>query len=306
MTPAGGEFKMVEKMFGLYETELEGTLPGTHIDKTRLKGTFKQEGLTVLSKMLREASQDFVNDSKKELNRVRDELRKTYDDKIAAQRNIVRQEREQATAELSKANEKAQVDINNEINKTRNEISKLEKRIKDKENECNRAAWYRKADVCIKTGGEITGYGVQLGAQKTYLEALLKPGKTVAKGTIGAAKDIVNTTPIDSDPRVSSLIAAKEAALASLKIGNISAESLGEISNALATLGDQAINLKLVTLNVSVPDLLNLKLPKFSIEGIFFGKRLHIKEFEIDLKSKETHKLLMGKIFGLMKKLKLK
>jgi hypothetical protein len=303
MTPTGGEFKMVEKMYGLYETELQGTLPGTHITKSRFKGTFKQDGLSKLSKMLRDASNDFINESNRELNRVRDDLRKTYDDKIATQRNIVRNERERATSDISKANQKAQTDIKKEEDKTRAEIARLKKKISDKENECKRAKWYRKADVCIKTGGEITGYGTQLAAQETYLKGLLRPGKAVASGTLNAAKDVVNVTPIDSDPRVASLIAAKETALAGIKIGNMSAQGLGELGKALATLGDQAVNLKSVTLDVSLPDIMNLKLPKFSIEGVFFGKKLHLKDFELDLKNPATLKLLSGKILNLIKKI---
>lgn len=303
MTPTGGEFKMVEKMYGIYETELEGSLPGTHITKTRLKGKFKQDGLTKLSKMLRDACNDFINESDRELNKVRDELIKTYDDKINTQRAIVRQERERATAELNKANQKAQIDIKREEDKTRAEIARLKKKISDKENECKRASWYRKADVCLTTGAQITGYGAQLAAQETYLKGLLRPGKDVAKGTLGAAKDIVNVTPIDSDPRVASLITAKETALAGIKIGNISAQGLGEIGKALATLGDQAVNLKSVTLDANVADLMRLKLPKFSIEGIFFGKKLHIKELEIDLSNKKTLDLLVGKILNLVKKI---
>lgn len=304
MTPKGGTFKMVEKMYGMYETELEGTLPGTHFTKSRLKGMFKQDGLTKLSKALRDASNDFINTSQRELKKARNEIKRTYNEKIEKQRQIVRQEREKATGSITKANQKAQTDINKEIEKARAEIARLEKKIKDKERECNKAKWYRKADVCIKTGAEITGYGIELGAQKTYLEALLKPGKTVTKGTLGAAKGAVNLTPIDSDPRVASLIAAKEAALAGIKIGNMSAQAIGEMGKALATLGDQVINLKSVTLDASFQDLMRLKLPKFSIEGVFFGKKLHVKEFEIDLSNKETQKLLIGKIMNLINKVK--
>ncbi len=77
-----------------------------------------------------------------------------------------------------------------EINKTRATISRIKRKIKRLERECDDAAWYRKVDICIRVGAEITAQGTALAAQTTYLNTLLRPGKEVIKGTMEALNTI--------------------------------------------------------------------------------------------------------------------
>lgn len=301
VTASGGKFETAEKMYGLYEIDLEGEIPLRRLEKSRLKGSFKQDALTKLSKALKEASDDFIKDSKKELDKAREDVTKDFDAKIEVQRNIVKHEREKATGTLSTGEKKAETDINKEIEKSRKKIADLKKRIANEKNKCKHAKGIKKADRCAKAGANITKHGFELSAEETYLNGLLKPGKKVAKGTIEAAKGTVNLTPIDSDPRVSSLIATKKAALAGIKIGNVGADSLGKMGKMLADLGDKAVNLKSVSLDVFVGDLINAKLPKFSIEGVFFGKKVRVKNFQLDLKNPAAIKKLAGDIMHSMK-----
>ncbi len=77
-----------------------------------------------------------------------------------------------------------------EINKTKATISRINSKIKSLKAKCKNAPVHRKIDVCAAVGIELTAQGTALAAQKTYLNALLKPGKQVIKGTMEALNTI--------------------------------------------------------------------------------------------------------------------
>jgi hypothetical protein len=278
LSATGGSFELSNKpIFGIYQVDMSGTLPFTDVYTAEIKGTFKQDSLTKLSKQLKDASQSFIQRSSKDLETARQAVIKEFDGKIAAQREIVKKEREKGTAAISGAEKDAQAKINKEIEDTKNRIKTLEDRDKRFKKECKKAN--------LKSCAEIIKNGTELAAKKAYLEVLLKPGKTVTKGTLEAAKGIGTVVPIDADPRVASLIAAKDAALTGIKVGSESSKSFGQISKAIADMGDNAVNLQLVEVDVKLKDLVHGKLPKFTIKGTFFGKKVSLRNIQLDMRN---------------------
>lgn len=277
LSATGGTFELSNKpLFGLYQVDLSGTIPLTNPYDTKIKGRFKQDALHKFAKQLKDASYEFVEQSNKELHKARQDIHKEFDGKINAQREIVKKEREKGTKAISDADQKAKAAINKEIENTKKRIQTLKDRDRKYKKECKKAK--------IKSCGKIVSNGTELAAQEAYLHGLLKPGKQTAHGTLNAAKGAVNLTPIDSDPRVASLIAAKETALAGIKAGTGASKSLGEVGKAIAAMGDKAINLQLVEVDVHVQELVKGKLPKFTIKGIFFGKKIYLKNIQLDMK----------------------
>jgi hypothetical protein len=90
------------------------------------------------------------------------------------------------SGELNKLKAQGTGQTQQEINKTRATIRRIEGKINALKRECERAGTLAKAWVCPKVGFEIAAQGTALAAQKTYLETLLKPGKKVIEATTGA------------------------------------------------------------------------------------------------------------------------
>jgi len=283
-------FHTVEKMFGVYESDVEGTMNLGNLKATHIKGTFKQDALAKFSQMLRGVSQIVLQESKKTLDKARNDILQEFDGKIAEQRAIVRKEREKATGSISSADKAAKDAINKEIAKAKKKLSDLHNKLNKHKKECKKAN--------VKSCLEVVGDGVEIAAQETYVNALLKPAKEVAHGTLDVAKGTVNLAPIDSDPRVSSLIVAKETALAGIKAGTWGSKATAELTNALATVADKALNIKSVEIDVKLDELLKGKLPKVSIEGVIMSKKIRVKQAALDLKNPADIKKLVTTIIN--------
>lgn len=279
----GATFRIIHKLFNVFESDIEGVGSIDNIEDTQLKGSFKQDGLEQLTKQLRKASKAFIEKAEEDLKKAKQKVKEEFDGKIEKQREIVKKEQEKAQQAIKGAKQTTENAIQKEIASTKARIAKLKEDINQKKKKCKKAQWYRKADKCAKSGAQITALGVQLAAQETYLNSLLKPGKVVVPETIGAAGSAVKAIPVDADPRVASLIAAKETALAGIKVGKYSAQGIGELGKAVAKLGDQVANLREVSFEAILKDLTAGKLPSFSIDGTFFGKNARIKDMQLDL-----------------------
>lgn len=283
-------FHAVEKMFGVYQSDVEGTMNLGNLKATHIKATFKQDALAKFSELLRGTSRLVLLESKKTLDKARNDILNEFDGKIAEQRAIVRKEREKATGSISNADKAAKDAINKEIDKAKKKLSDLHNRLNKHKKECKKA----KVNSCLA----IVGDGVEIAAQETYVNALLKPAKAVAHGTLDAAKGTVNLAPIDSDPRVSALIVAKETALAGIKAGTWGSKATAELTNALATAADKALNIKSVEIDVKLDELLKGKLPKVSIEGVILSKKIRVKQAALDLKNPADLKKLVTTIIN--------
>jgi hypothetical protein len=90
------------------------------------------------------------------------------------------------SADVGRAKASAVSDTQREIDKTRATINRIQGKINALKKECADAGTIAKAWVCPKVGIGIAAQGTALAAQTTYLEALLKPGKTVVAETTGA------------------------------------------------------------------------------------------------------------------------
>ncbi len=132
-------------------------------------------------------------------------------------------------------------DTQREIDKTRARIRTLESQIRALRKQCDDASLLAKAYICPKVGAELVAPGAELGAQKTYLEGLLKPGKQVIQSVTGSIADatkaigdaqifkksvtgMINglTKAIDAIGAGSSIVKVTEA------IGEVSAKELGD------------------------------------------------------------------------------
>jgi len=283
-----GAFKTIDKVYGLYETELEVTLALSHIDKARVKGTFKQAALSKFSSILRDAAVEVVNLSKKELDKARNDIIKEFDGKIASARETVRKEREKATSSISGANKNAQAKMDAELKSIQTKLDRAKKKLNDDKKKCKK--------VDLAACARVVGDGVEVGALEAAKGSVHDVGKKTVQGTLDVAKGTVNLAPIDSDPRVSSMIVAKETALAGIQAGKFGAKSIGELSNGLATAAEKTLNVSLVQFDVYMGDLLKGKLPKFSMEGIILGKKIRVKDLQLDLKNPASIKKLAQSI----------
>lgn len=283
LNESGAQFRITQKLFSIYESEIEGSGSIDSIEDWHLKGGFKQHGLDQMSAQLRKASIAFIQLAKEDLKKAQHSVHAQFDSQIEKQREIVRKEREKVSSAIKGAKQTTENAIRKEIAATKLEIADLKASINKKKRKCKKAKWYRKVDKCAKSGIEITNLGIQLAAQETYLHALLKSGKVIVPETIGVAKSAVNLLPIDSDPRVAGLIAAKEIQLAGIKVGKLSAKTIGELGKVLATLGKNIVNIREVFFEGSLDDLSSGKLPKFTLDGVILGKKVKLKEVRLNL-----------------------
>ncbi len=140
-----------------------------------------------------------------------------------------------------------------EINKTRATIGRINKKIRSLKRKCKKAVWYRKVDICISVGAELTAQGTALAAQETYLNGLLKPGKEVIRGTMETLNAINQSMQTVST------------AISKAKILQKSAQGvLGAISKAIAGIakGFEIFKVSEAIGEVSAKDLSQAKLPK--------------------------------------------
>ena len=152
-----------------------------------------------------------------------------------------------------------------EINKTKATISRINGKIRSLKEKCKNAAPYRKVDVCAAAGIEIIAQGTALAAQETYLNALLKPGKQVIKGTMEALNTINKSMQIVSTGLSTAKILQKS-------VGGV----LGGVSKAIAGIakGLDIFKVSEAIGEVSAKDFAEGKLPKL----ISFKAEINIPE----------------------------
>lgn len=92
--------------------------------------------------------------------------------------------------ELGQLRKTALSKTDDEIEKTRDTIRRIEGKIDKLDQECKNAGKLKKFVVCPRTGLEIAAQGTALVAQKGYLEGLLKPGKQVINVSTKTLEDI--------------------------------------------------------------------------------------------------------------------
>ena len=168
-----------------------------------------------------------------------------------------------------------------EINKTRATIRRINSKIRRLKKECKDAPFYRKPDVCIRVGVELTAQGTALAAQETYLNALLKPGKQVIKGTMEA----LNT--INQSMQTVSTEISKAKILQKGAQGVLTA-----VSKAITGIvkGLEIFKVSEVVGEINAKDLSEGKLPKVSLKAEVTIPQLskvsmHLKEVQFDFKN---------------------
>ena len=165
-----------------------------------------------------------------------------------------------------------------EINKTRATISRINRKIRSLKRKCKNAAWYRKVDICISVGAELTAQATALAAQETYLNALLKPGKEVIKGSMEAL-NAINTS-----------VQAASTAISKAKILQKSAQGVINGLKEAITGGIQIFKVSEVVGEINAKDLSEGKMPKLSLKVEVIIPALpkvsvHLKEIQFDFKN---------------------
>ncbi len=174
-------------------------------------------------------TQNGINSAKKTITQEQNKLNSLNAD-IDQQRRIVQGERDRDCKRLADA--KADVEskrqgvqsIQNDIDAQHRIIAQIDKRISDKNK------WVDSAPNFIEKGARGTAsvpfYTEQAALRSAAMAqiALFETGKATANATLLATREIVGTmgdlckqTPIDADPRVAGLIAAKETAQGSME-----------------------------------------------------------------------------------------
>lgn len=278
----GVAFRMVSKLFSLFEADIQGIADVDDIKKANLEGTFKQSALTKLNQLLVQAARDFINKAKKDLAAAEDAIHHEFDEKIEKQRALVKEEQEKAINAMEDLKRKTREAVTKEIDKTKGNIERVKEKISKAKRRCKKAKWYRKADKCAKSGIELSAYYTELGALELYLKGLLKPGRVFAPEMFGIAGDIIDIVPVDLDPRVSVLLAARETALAGIKVGEIGAKTIKTVTKFIAELGDQAFNFKEIQFKGGIENIAQGALPEFSLKGTAFGQGINLKEVKLD------------------------
>lgn len=289
----GGSFEMKNKpLFGLYEIALKGDFETTNLASTNMTATFNTNGLTALNRVLRAASKEFIELAHKELDSVRRSVAADLTKEIDEQRAIVRKEHEAARAAVTGAKRTATSKLDKEIASVRARIASvkatLNKRKSDWSHQCNPPPRAKAIGKCSKKVAMISAAGTELASLETYLNSMLKTSRSATTGTLNATNALIKLAPVDADPRVSSLIVAKETALAGIKFGKLSADGINQLLNTLAKIGDEAVNVKEITFKTSIKDLTAGRLPKFTIRGMFFGQPLNLVDVELDVKDAQS------------------
>ena len=177
------------KFKGDFESTFLGftTVFGVNIEPTKwqqmyVKFGFKGDFEKFLSKQAKPALEQLKQKAAAKLAEVDKKI-----GQLAGELNKLKQQQTKAKQAGVSATDK-------EIAKTRATIKRINAKIAALKKECKTAKWYRKTDVCIRTGAEITAQGTALAGQETYLNTLLKPGKEVIKGSLDALNKINEAT----------------------------------------------------------------------------------------------------------------
>lgn len=280
LAASGLTFNSVGKMFGLYESDISGSMVPDQIKSTQLKAVFKQDSLEKIANLFKEASKKVLEEGVDTLNKAKEDINNEFNAKIEKQRAIVRAEREKATKKISGADQAAKNAINKEIDEAKKKLDRLKGDLNNHKKKCKKNPLFN-ADDC----GKVVGDGAAIAAQEVYIKGLLKPAKTVTSGTLDVAKGAVNLTPIDSDPRVAALITAKETALAGIKAGKWGSRATSDAMKELASATKKGFNITYFEIDVHLGELMKGKLPKVSFEGIVLGKKVKVKQVALDLKN---------------------
>ncbi len=143
-------------------------------EQTYIKFGFKGDFQEFLSKQAVPALQSLKKDAEAKLAQV--------DKKIGELAGELEKLKQQQTKLKSSGSDATR----REINKTRNTINLINRKIAALRKECDNAPLLKKTYICPKVGAQITAQGTALAAQETYLNTLLRPGKVVIEGTLDA------------------------------------------------------------------------------------------------------------------------
>jgi len=158
ITPTGGSFKISEKLFGKFETEVAVSFDVENPQEFNAKFVFNNDLLSFLTK-------DVVKEIKKFEKKNVEEV-----EKLSAR-----------PVEEGGAEEVARVE---------NRIAELKEDIEKYKRECDEASLLKKIYECPESGAKITGAGIELASLEAYKEAILKPGVEVVKGLTTATREV--------------------------------------------------------------------------------------------------------------------
>jgi hypothetical protein len=218
------------KIFNAFNADLavKGASPSAGADyavraamKQDLYNYIKEYGSAEIDRATKDNQRAF-RDASATIQREEAEVRR-LDGLIAANRKTVQDERD-ADCRKFNAAKKDVDDAQAEVNDIQGDINSLKRKINKLREEIDDKPWTAAAN-----GIKIADYGTRIAALETGKKAAnltLSGYKEVLKGLAGICK----TTPIDLDPRISGLIAAKETALLGLLAARKTVEGTGAIT----------------------------------------------------------------------------
>lgn len=227
---ASADLAVSGRIFSAFEADLavKGASPSSGTDysvraamKQDLFKYIKEYGSAEIDKATK-ANQQAFRDASATIQKEEAEVRR-LDGLISSNRKTIQDERDADCRKFNAAKkdvDDAQAEVNSlqrEINSLKGRISRLEKEIKEK-------PW-----MAAENGLKIADLGTRIAGLETGKKAAslsLSGYKEILSGLQGICK----TTPIDLDPRVSGLIAARETALFSLTTARKTVEGTGAIT----------------------------------------------------------------------------
>ena len=232
----GFDLFMNGEIFDVFKAKLE--VSGSRIENGgsfRVAATMEQDFWADFTKYasaeIDKATKQTQNDITKAQNTITVEQKKiaTLETEINKQRKIVEQERKRDLANLQAAQAevtKAQVEVDKiqkDIDAGNRAIKAAEKKIEDKKKWINSGNILEKAGRGIEAAPFLTEQAAIISANYTGI-GVLEASKETAKGVLELAKQTVkgihyigDKVPIDMDPRVSGIIAAKESSIGILE-----------------------------------------------------------------------------------------